>query len=172
MITNLVNWRRFSSIRGERGSLLPLTFGFFLITLLLIFILVDFSSVMMRQRVLIQENEFALMKASHQISNLNYYLFGLKSNFAENEFRVPINCSSARTAYLSEIELINNEKYSTDLVFSEKLGAIEINSFECDGYKVTAGVSATYVLPLQAPTLGITTFKVSANGSATNQYNR
>ena len=161
-----------SSLRGERGSLLPLTFGFFFITLLLIFVLVNFSSVMMRQRTLIQENEFALMEARHQLSKTRYYLFGLDRNLLNSEFRVPIDCANARSAYFTEIELINIDKYATRSVIDKKLGVIEVVSFACDGNKVNGEIAATYVLPLQAATLGLSAFTVRANGSATNQYNR
>lgn len=172
-MSGLNEWSRYKSwVKGERGSLLPLTFGFFIIILLLIFVLVDFSSVMMRQRVLIQENEFALMKASHQLSQSRYFLFGLKGNFSNNEFRVPIDCSGARSAYFSEINLVNIDKYAENSRIESESGSIEIIRFDCDGYKVYGEVAAKYVLPLQATALGISAFMVRANGSATNQYNR
>ena len=161
-----------SSFRGERGSLLPLTFGFFIIALILIFVLVNFSSVMMRQRILIQENEFALMEASHQLNKTRYYLFGLDQNLVNSEFRVPIDCADARSAYLREIALVNIDKYAMRSVTDKEVGVIEVVSFACDGNKVNGEVAATYVLPLQAETLGLSAFTVRANGSATNQYNR
>ncbi len=161
-----------NSVIEERGSLMPLTFGFFLISLLIIFILVDFSSVMLRQRVLIQENELALMRSSHQLSRSRYYLFGLDQNLSNSEFKVPINCSDAKSAYLDEVDLINSNKYSSDSTGNNFLGNIEVIQFQCDGYKVVGEVSATYVLPLQANALGMTSFTVRASGSATNQYNR
>ena len=72
-------------IREENGSLAPLIIGLFLIVSLTSISIIDFSSVILKQRILDQNNERALQRAAHEIDLGQYYLHGLDQYAASKD---------------------------------------------------------------------------------------
>ena len=91
-------------IREENGSLAPLIIGLFLIVSLTSISIIDFSSVILKQRILDQNNERALQRAAHEIDLGQYYIHGLDQYSASKgvgnrEYRIPIDCKKAYQTY-------------------------------------------------------------------------
>ena len=162
--------------RAEDGSLAPLVIGLFLIASLTSIVLVDYSSVILKQRLLDQNNERALQRAAHEIDLGHYYTHGLDKftitgHQSSSEFRVPIDCKKAFRIYWEELfSSITIKDIGQGLndgeTQSQSQDGWRIESFTCDGDSVYASVSQHTPLPFQLPTLRIYEATIHAKASA------
>jgi len=125
---------------GSAGSLIPLSFGFFIISLTLLFLSVNINAAYATKKDLINLGEGAIQRAAHEMDVIAYYLE--LNRFTFNK-RVPINCPSARSKF---IELISNAQVSGK--------AINIEEFTCSLFEISAKISVSGVMPLGIPLLG------------------
>jgi hypothetical protein len=125
---------------GSAGSLIPLSFGFFIISLTLLFLSVNINAAYATKKDLINLGEGAIQRAAHEMDVIAYYLE--LNRFTFNK-RVPINCPSARSKF---IELISNAQVSGK--------AINIEEFTCSLFEISAKISVSGVMPLGIPMLG------------------
>ena len=168
-------------IREENGSLAPLVIGLFLIVSLTSISVVDFSSVILKQRILDQNNERALQRAAHEIDLGQYYTHGLDqysvSKGAEkSEYRIPIDCKKAYQTYWEELfSSINSKEFeSSSEVISTQIqyrNGWRIESFNCDGNTISARVFQHTPLPFQLPIFGIYEATIQASASAYSATN-
>jgi hypothetical protein len=160
----------------EDGSLAPLVIGLFLIASLTSIALVDYSSVILKQRLLDQNNERALQRAAHEIDLGHYYTHGLDKftvvgGESSSEFRVPIDCKKAYRTYWEELfNSITIKDFGTGLDNGETQSHFQdgwrIESFTCDGDSVYASISQHTPLPFQLPILRIYEATIHAKASA------
>ena len=170
--------KNFTSFAREDGSLAPLVFGLFLLTLLTSAIVVDYSSVILKQRILVQHNERALQRAAHSINLGAYYIDGLdqfsvldsSEQTRSVKYRVPLDCRKALAVYRDEIvnSLITSELERIHTP-DEDTNSWRIDSFSCDGSTVRGKISQITSLPFQLPLLGIFQTTIHASASAFSQ---
>jgi hypothetical protein len=121
----------------SRGSLIPLSFGFFLIAICLAFISINISSAYAVKRELNTIGEAAINKAAHSINLFAYYG---ETNRYQSQKRVPLDCYLANAEF---IRLIQN----TDISGKE----ISIDQFQCNLYELSAQISLNAKMPIQIP---------------------
>ena len=114
----------------SRGSLIPLSFGFFLIAICLAFISINISTAYALKKELSNIGEAAINKAAHSINLFAYY--GEINRYQSNK-RVPLDCQAASNSF-------NNLIQSIDLSGKK----ITVERFNCDFYELSAqNASAT-----------------------------
>ena len=168
-------------IREENGSLAPLIIGLFLIVSLTSISIIDFSSVILKQRILDQNNERALQRAAHEIDLGQYYMHGLDQYAASKgvgnrEYRIPIDCKKAYQTYWEELfSSINTKEFESNSEVSSTHNQYQngwrIETFSCDGNTVSARVFQHTPLPFQLPIFGIYEAAIHASASAYSATN-
>jgi len=121
----------------SRGSLIPLSFGFFLIAICLAFISINLSSAYALKKELSNIGEAAINKAAQSINLLAYY--GEINRYQSNK-RVPLDCQAASNSFSNLIQAL-------DLSGKE----ITIERFNCDLYEISAQISVAGRMPIQIP---------------------
>ena len=146
-------------IGKSRGSLIPLSFGFFLIAMSLSFISINISSAYATKKELTNIGEAAINKAAHSINLLTYY--GEINRFSSNK-RVPLDCLAANTQFHNLISqrLLSNR-------------AIRVDRFDCDLYEVKAVISISGRLPIDIPFFHLNELdklKITTSIGASSEY--
>jgi hypothetical protein len=121
----------------SRGSLIPLSFGFFLIAICLAFISINISTAYALKKELSNIGEAAINKAAQSINLFAYY--GEINRYQSNK-RVPLDCSAANTSFSNLIQVID---------LSGK--KITVERFNCDLYELSAQISVAGRMPIQIP---------------------
>lgn len=121
----------------SRGSLIPLSFGFFLMAVTLTFISVNIASAYSVKKQLTNIAEAAINKSAQSINSLAYYA---QVNRFNKDKRVPIDCLAAQQKFYT---LINQVR------LYEK--QIKVDQFTCELYEVSAQVSISGEMPIQIP---------------------
>ena len=121
----------------SRGSLIPLSFGFFLLAMCLSFISINIASAYSVKKDLTNVAESAINKSAQSINSLAYY--GQINRFSNNK-RVPLDCMAANIEFHSLIKQVQ---------ISGKI--IQVSSFNCQLYEVSAEVFIVGDLPIQIP---------------------
>jgi hypothetical protein len=121
----------------SRGSLIPLSFGFFLIAICLAFISINVSTAYALKKELTNIGEAAINKAAHSINLFAYY--GEINRYQSNK-RVPLDCLAANTSFSNLIQVID---------LSGK--KITVERFNCDLYELSAQISVAGRMPIQIP---------------------
>ena len=121
----------------SRGSLIPLSFSFFIFAMLLSFISINVASAYAVKRELTNLGEAAVNKSAQSINLAAYYA---EINRFSSSKHVPLDCLAA------------NQKFS--LLISQATVAgkkVLIDSFDCGLYEITAQISIHGKLPVQIP---------------------
>jgi hypothetical protein len=145
--------------KSDRGSLIPLSFGFFIISITLIFISINGSTAYATKKQLTNIAEAAINKAAHTINLPAYYA---QLNRFQSNKKVPIDCSTASQVFS---KLINEHQLSGN--------KISITSIDCDLYSITAELSVLAKLPIQIPFFtidNISTFNIRTQVGASSEY--
>ena len=121
----------------SRGSLIPLSFGFFLLAMTLTFISINVASSYSVKKQLTNLAEGAINKSAQSINSLAYCA---EVNRFNREKRVPLDCIAAQAKFY---QLINQ------LRLHEK--QIKVDHFKCELYEVSAQVSIAGNMPIQIP---------------------
>ena len=121
----------------NRGSLIPLSFGFFLIAICLAFISINISTAYALKKELSNIGEAAINKAAHSINLFAYY--GEIYRYQPKK-RVPLDCQAASSSFSNLIQ-------SIDLSGKK----ISIERFNCDLYELSAQISVAGRMPIQIP---------------------
>ena len=143
----------------SRGSLIPLSFGFFLIAVTLSFISINISAAYAAKKELINIGEAAINSSAHSINLLFYYS---EINRFDSKKRVPLNCQEASSKFYT---LISQSRVSDKV--------ISINSFNCDLYEVSAQISITAQLPIDIPFFHLNELdklKITTSIGASSEY--
>jgi len=121
----------------SRGSLIPLSFGFFLLAMSLSFISINIASAYAVKKELTNVAERVINKSAQSINSLAYYA---QLNRFSNNKRVPLDCLAANIKFYSLIRQIRISGKS-----------IQVDSFNCQLYEVSAELSIIGDLPIQIP---------------------
>ena len=127
------NWLNHQS----RGSLIPLSFGFFILAMSLAFISINIASAYSVKKELTNMAESAINKSAQSINSFAYYA---QLNRFSNDKRVPLDCLVAKIKFYTLI---------SQLQISGK--SIQVSSFNCQLYEVSAEVFIVGDLPIQIP---------------------
>jgi len=124
----------------SQGSLIPLSFGFFIISLSILFISININAAYASKKELINLGESAIQRASHEIDTLAYYLE--LNRFLLNK-KIPINCIAARSKF-------------RDLISGTQISGHDVNieRFDCSPFEISAKISIYGKMPVQVPILG------------------
>ena len=143
----------------SRGSLIPLSFGFFLIAMTLSFISINISAAYAAKKELINIGEAAINSSAHSINLLFYYS---EINRFDSKKRVPLNCQEASSKFYT---LISQSRVSDKV--------IKVDSFNCDLYEVSAQISITAQLPIDIPFFHLNELdklKITTSIGASSEY--
>lgn len=137
-ITNLYN-------KKSRGSLIPLSLGFFLISMCLLFVSINISSAYSVKKELTNIGEAAINKAAQSINLPAYYA---QLNQFSSSKKVPLDCRQASSTF-------------SDLIRSSPLygKAIEIENFQCNLFELAAIISVNAQFPLEIPFFDLAQFR-------------
>jgi len=125
----------------SRGSLIPLSFGFFLIAICLAFVSINISTAYAVKKELSNIGEATINKAAHSINLFAYY--GEINRYQSNK-RVPLDCQAASSSFSNLIQ-------SIDLSGKK----ISIERFNCDLYELSAQISVAGRMPIKIPFLNL-----------------
>jgi hypothetical protein len=153
-----INIKRFC-LGGSEGSLMPLSFGFFIIALSLLFVSININAAYSTKKELINLGEAAIQRAAHEMDTIAYYLE--LNRFSFNK-KMPINCPAASNKFR---ELISQAQVSGY--------PINIDKFDCSLFEISAEISISGVLPVKIPMLGsenIHNITISAVVGANSPY--
>lgn len=157
-------WRTDPRLKAdsELGSITPLISLYFTISMLLIFIVANISSVYIARRDLINLTEGALAKASQELDEfVYYYQIPVPSIIGGSRELVPLNCSDAGQTFSRELNTLRT---------STEIEAPQIINFFCDGRLLGATVQARHDLPFAVKVLGIESFENKVTVEAVSQY--
>ena len=143
----------------SRGSLIPLSFGFFLLAMTLTFISINIASAYSVKKQLTNLAEAAINISAHSINIVAYYA---EVNRFNREKRVPLDCLSAQEKFY---QLINQAR------LHEK--QIKVDHFKCELYEVSAQVSIEGKMPFQIPfmeSIALNTLIISTQVGASSVY--
>ena len=132
------------------GSLIPLSFGFFLITLSLLFMSININAAYATKKELINIGEGAIQKSAQELDYIAYYLELNRFNFRKS---VPINCISARNKFYNLISQVQISRHD-----------IHIQNFDCNLFSISAEISVSGQYPIKIPLLNsITSGQIEIN---------
>lgn len=143
----------------SRGSLIPLSFGFFLLAMTLTFISINIASAYSVKKQLTNLAEAAINKSAQSINIVAYYA---EVNRFNKEKRVPLDCLSAQEKFY---QLINQARLHSR--------QIKVDNFKCGVYEVSAQVSVEGKMPLQIPfmeSIALNTLIISTQVGASSVY--
>ena len=123
----------------SRGSLIPLSFGFFILAMTLTFVSINVASAYSVKKQLTNLAEGAINKSAQSINLLAYYA---EVNRFSSVKRVPLDCSAAEGEFY---QLINKVRLHDK--------QITVDYFKCEMYEVSAQVSIIGRMPIQIPFL-------------------
>ncbi len=123
----------------SRGSLIPLSFGFFILAMTLTFISINVASAYSVKKQLTNLAEGAINKSAQSINSLAYYA---EVNRFSSVKRVPLDCYAAEGEFY---QLINKVRLHDK--------QITVDYFKCEMYEVSAQVSIIGRMPIQIPFL-------------------
>jgi hypothetical protein len=123
----------------SRGSLIPLSFGFFILAMTLTFVSINVASAYSVKKQLTNLAEGAINKSAQSINLLAYYA---EVNRFSSVKRVPLDCYAAEGKFY---QLINKVRLHDK--------QITVDYFKCEMYEVSAQVSIIGRMPIQIPFL-------------------
>ena len=123
----------------SRGSLIPLSFGFFILAMTLTFVSINVASAYSVKKQLTNLAEGAINKSAQSINLLAYYA---EVNRFSSVKRVPLDCYAAEGEFY---QLINKVRLHDK--------QITVDYFKCEMYEVIAQVSIIGRMPIQIPFL-------------------
>ena len=138
-------------VTDESGSLVLLIFTLFLLALVSSLAIIDVSDSFLAKRELIAIGEVAVTRAAHEISLSRYYSGNILMDTSGSDgaqFRIPLDCPAAFTAFQAEI--------SSSLLRGH---SISITSWNCQNDEVTGTLQATIPLLIKLP------FGIGTNGT-------
>ncbi len=141
--------------RGDEGSLSVLIMGLFLITIALLLLMSDVSSIALSKRTLTQATEAAALRAVQSLDKAAYYQ-------GTSAVGVPLDCSMARIRVLEELDLW----MSKDEMHRPELSEIRLTDFYCEGNTVDLRTSARVALPFRLPQSTLESVDISASAGA------
>jgi hypothetical protein len=123
----------------SRGSLIPLSFGFFILAMTLTFVSINVASAYSVKKQLTNLAEGAINKSAQSINLLAYYA---EVNRFSSVKRVPLDCYAAEGKFYQLIDKVRlHDKQIT------------VDYFKCEMYEVSAQVSIIGRMPIQIPFL-------------------
>ncbi len=154
----------------DKGSISPLIFGYFFISMVTIFIIANTAFLYIERRELTNTLEGSLFIASQQLDEISYYFSNPVEEFLGSIQRSP---STLYSTSLRQVPIDCPKAHSVlreQLVFSGQ--DIEIAEFNCDGRSVSAKIRERVFLPFALKVLGITSFTNQVSARVSTRYSR
>lgn len=118
---------------------MPLSFGFFIIALSLLFISININAAYATKKDLTNLGEAAIQRAAHELDKIAYYL---ELNRFSLDKKIPIDCSAASFKFRDLISVAQVSGHT-----------INIDEFNCSIFEISAKISVSGDLPLKIPML-------------------
>ena len=136
---------RMNNLRDESGSLSVLIIGLFILTVALIMVMTNVSSLVLAKKALTQKTEFLAQQGAQEIDLEAYYTGtgGLLPYVAEKLFvdqtdpGIPLDCKNATSRVINASSAINDPR----------LKNFELVSYQCSGGTTYVETKADAVLP-------------------------
>jgi hypothetical protein len=161
-------------IKDERGSLSLLIMSLFLITLILLAILTDISSMYLAKRSLTQATEAAAQRGGRNLDLDNYY----RGEYNFNRFQldvmgmgqtdpgIPIDCSKGVRDAVSTLHDWSNGGPS---IKRRNMSEISLVDVRCNGYEISLRTSSVVKLPFVLPFIGLDRFTIYSSIGSIDQ---
>ena len=141
-------WRlKFSkdALCDERGSLSVLIIGLFLLTVALLMVMTDISSLVLSRKALTQQTEFLAQQGAKEIDLESYYqgrggllpYLAEKTLFNQTDPGIPLDCAKSTSAVQSAAANISHERFRN----------FELIAYQCKGDMTYIETKAEAVLP-------------------------
>lgn len=157
-----------SRLKDERGSISVLIIGLFVLTVALLMVMTDISSLVLSRKALTQQTEFLVQQGAQEIDLAAYYQGSgdLASYIAEKTFidqkdpGIPLDCGKSRALVLDAARKINHERLSN----------FELVDFECASGSLAIQTQADAIIPYRLPFFG--DINLTITGFATSSPER
>lgn len=139
-------------VAQERGSISVLIIGLFVLTVALIMVMADISSLVISRKALTQQTEFLVQQGAQEIDLAAYYQGSgdLASYIAEKAFvnqndpGVPLDCDKSRALVFDAAQKISHERFRN----------FELLTVECALGLISIETRADAIIPFRLPFFG------------------
>lgn len=150
-------------LRQQAGNMMPMSFFFFLITLIMTFSLINVTHYYIERRHLILVVESALESASQNLDETAYYLgFDRQNRYRDSvgneRLLLPIDCSKAREDF--------PKKFREHWLLNQDLNPVKLDrslpsvvQVSCDGMSLTSTVKARVFFPFPVAFAGVSFYE-------------
>jgi hypothetical protein len=167
---------KFQSISDERGSISVLIIALFLITVCLVMITTNITTVTVAKRNLTQSAESVAQRGAHFLDEEAYYTGKFNViTMAQNLFGggpqdpgVPIDCDKAMVGISEALVDLARE---SELLIQKGVSNLEVSEIACDGRDIKVSLNAKVSLPFQLPFLNLNSVKLESSATTFNQRN-
>jgi hypothetical protein len=168
--------RKFQVISDERGSISVLIIALFLITVCLVMITTNITTVTVAKRNLTQSAESVAQRGAHFLDEEAYYTGKFNViTMAQNLFGggpqdpgVPIDCDKAMVGISEALVDLGRE---SELLIQKGVSNLEVSEIACDGRDIKVSLNAMVSLPFQLPFLNLNSVKLESSATTFNQRN-
>jgi hypothetical protein len=163
-------------LRDDRGSISVLTIALFLITVCLIMITTNITTVSIAKRNLTQSAESVAQRGAHFLDEEAYYTGKFNAiTMAQNLFGrgpqdpgVPIDCDKAMAGIA---EALDDLARDSELLIQKGVNNLEVSEVVCDGRDIKVSLRADVNLPFQLPLMNLSSVKLESSATTYNQRN-
>lgn len=165
-----------SELRDERGSISILTIALFLITVVLVMLTTNISTLSVAKRNLTQGAESVAQRGAHFLDRDLYYsgkfntITMVQKLFGEGptDPGIPIDCDAAQMGINEALEGLYLEK---KLLISERIQELRISEISCNSQDIRVELVAVVTLPFQLPFLNLDRVTLKSAATTFNQRN-
>jgi hypothetical protein len=168
--------RKYQVISDERGSISVLIIALFLITVCLVMITTNITTVTVAKRNLTQSAESVAQRGAHFLDEEAYYTGKFNViTMAQNLFGggpqdpgVPIDCDKEMVGISEALVDLGSE---SELLIQKGVSNLEVSEITCDGRDIKVSLNAMVSLPFQLPFLNLNSVKLESSATTYNQRN-
>lgn len=160
--------------QDERGSISVLIIGLFILLLSLSMILTDITSVYLAKRSLTSMTEAFAQRGMSNLDKDAYYqgefnaIQGLKGALGagEKDPGIPIDCTAGEQDVQQSIF---TSVFFVNPMSRANLKTVNLDVFECDGYKIYLETSAVAILPVPIPFIDLSEIVIHSHAGAVGE---
>jgi hypothetical protein len=165
-----------SKLSDERGSTSILTIALFLITVVLVMMTTNISTVSVAKRNLTQSAESVAQRGAHFLDRDLYYsgkfnsITMVQKLFGEGptDPGIPIDCDAAQMGINEALEGLYLEK---KLLISERIQGLRVSEISCNTQDIRVELVAVVTLPFHLPFLKLDRVTLKSAATTFNQRN-
>ena len=164
------------SFRDDRGSISVLIIALFLITICLVMITTNITTVTIAKRNLTQSAESVAQRGAHFLDQEAYYTGKFNViTMAQNLFGngpedpgIPIDCDQAMSGIS---EALGDLARDSELLIQRGVNNLEVSEVACDGRDIKVSLKAQVQLPFHLPFFNLSSVTLESSATTYNQRN-